>query len=178
MKNIVYNEIKSVENEISESVTRRKYNQLTLMLIEKKLTITAMESCTSGQIASLITDTEGSSAVIKGSFVTYSNEAKIKMGVSKKIIEEFGVYSSQTCCEMASVCRNHYDADIGIGVTGTFGNPDPDNSDSTPGEVFFAIDTSKNTRCFHCTVPAQKTRFLYKMYIADLIVDVLLKKIK
>ncbi|MEI3375806.1 MAG: CinA family protein [Coprococcus catus] len=38
------------------------------LLIEKKITITTMESATSGLIASLITDTEGSSAEFRGAF--------------------------------------------------------------------------------------------------------------
>lgn len=60
-----------------ESDIRNDYKKLTKLLIERGMTITTMESATSGQIASLITDTEGSSAVLKGAFVTYCNEAKI-----------------------------------------------------------------------------------------------------
>ena len=44
-----------------EQEIRNDYRKLTLELIKKKLMITTMESATSGQIASLITDTEGSS---------------------------------------------------------------------------------------------------------------------
>ena len=57
-----------------EREIREHYHDLTERLIEKKLTITTMESATSGQIASLITDTEGASAILKGAFITYSNE--------------------------------------------------------------------------------------------------------
>ena len=46
-----------------------------------RILITTMESCTAGQIASLLTDTSGSSAIIEGAFVTYSNDAKITCGV-------------------------------------------------------------------------------------------------
>ena len=60
-----------------EKDIRKDYKKLTELLIKKGLTITTMESATSGQIASLITDTEGASAVLKGAFITYSNEAKI-----------------------------------------------------------------------------------------------------
>ena len=52
------------------------------LLIEKKKTIATMESCTGGFVASSITDIDGSSNVLKFSAVTYSNEYKIKMGVS------------------------------------------------------------------------------------------------
>ena len=50
-------------------------------LIEHGISISTMESCTSGLLASAITDTEGASAIFKGGFVTYSNEAKIRQGV-------------------------------------------------------------------------------------------------
>ena len=49
-----------------ESDIRNNYRALTKCLIEKHLSITTMESATSGQIASLITDTEGASAILKG----------------------------------------------------------------------------------------------------------------
>ena len=66
--------------------------KLTKLLIERGMTITTMESATSGQIASLITDTEGSSAVLKEAFVTYCNEAKIMQGVPAEILEKYTVY--------------------------------------------------------------------------------------
>ena len=72
-----------------ESDIRNDYKKLTKLLIERGMTITTMESATSGQIASLITDTEGSSAVLKGAFVTYCNEAKIMQGVPAEILEKY-----------------------------------------------------------------------------------------
>ena len=33
-----------------------------------------------------------------------------------------------------------FGTDIGIGVTGSFANPDPDNADSVPGTVFYALN--------------------------------------
>ena len=137
-----------------------------------------MESCTAGQIASLLTDTSGSSAIIEGAFVTYSNEAKIQIGVSEKIINEYGVYSKETAAEMATVCREFYDADIGIGVTGTFGNVDPKNKDSVPGKVFVAISTREGTESFYCEVPEQPSRLYYKLYIANVIADEIYTKVR
>ncbi|WP_029231797.1 CinA family protein [Butyrivibrio sp. VCB2006] len=158
-----------------EKEVREKYEKLTKLLIEKNLTITTMESCTSGQIASLITDTEGASAIMKGAFVTYSNEAKIRQGVSKDTIEKYGVYSKETATEMAQVCRSFYDADLGIGVTGSFGNVDPNNADSVPGEVYFAIATRNAVQSYYCEVPPQPTRLDYKLYMAGRIVENLLE---
>ena len=80
----------------NEKTIREHYRGLTKLLIEKNLTITTMESATSGQIASLITDTEGSSAILKGAFITYCNEAKIQQGVPAEILDKFTVYSRET----------------------------------------------------------------------------------
>lgn len=164
-------EIKGAEGIVDEKTVRKKYEDLTKYLIEKEITITTMESCTSGQVASLITDTEGASAVLKGAFITYSNEAKIAQGVPGETIEKYGVYSAETALAMAVACRDAMHADIGIGITGSFGNADPNNADSTPGEVYFAIADEKGIRPYHCTVPEQPTRLSYKLYMSEVIVD-------
>ena len=71
------------------------------------MTITTMESATSGQIASLITDTEGSSAVLKGAFVTYCNEAKIMQGVPAEILEKYtGIFEGDSGGYGESLCEN------------------------------------------------------------------------
>ena len=57
-------------------------------------TISTMESCTGGYIASSITNISGSSLVFKFGAVTYSNEYKIKMGVDEGIINKYSVYKS------------------------------------------------------------------------------------
>ena len=168
------------ENDAShlEKEVREKYDQLVQHLIKNNISVTAMESCTAGQIASLLTDTSGSSAIMKGAFVTYSNEAKIRAGVSEKTINEYGVYSKETAAEMARVCREYYDADIGIGVTGSFGNVDPKNEDSVPGEVYFAISTREGTESFYCEVPEQPSRLYYKLYMANVIADEIIKTVR
>ena len=173
---IACREIDGARGTVDEAATREKYRQLTLKLIESGRTITTMESCTSGQVASLITDTEGASAVMPGAFVTYSNAAKVLMGVPAETIEAFGVYSAQTADAMARACRENCGTDIGVGVTGTFGNVDPNNADSAPGEVYFAIDRADGTTVWHCAVPAQPSRLSYKLYMADVIAGRLLAR--
>lgn len=168
-------EVKGAETVVDESQVRRQYEKLTRLLIERGVRITTMESCTSGLIASLITDTEGSSAILKGAFVTYSNEAKVMQGVPAQVIEQYGVYSAQTAAAMAKACRTTFSANIGVGVTGSFGNVDPNNADSVPGEVYFALATDDGTACYHCEVPEQASRSAYKMYMADVIVRPLLQ---
>ena len=193
--------------EYNESEIRNHYHGLTDLLIERGLTITTMESATSGQLASLITDTEGSSAVLKGAFVTYCNEAKILQGVPAEILERYTVYSGETAEAMAEACRKAYDADIGIGVTGTMGNVDPANPEaSVPGQVYFAIamrgareeeavsggpaassPAASNpangpasdilTSSYYVELAPQPTRLMYKLAVAEEIYQVLMGKL-
>lgn len=165
-----------MEKQYDEKETRRMYERITRTLIQKGLTITTMESATSGQIASLITDTEGASVVLKGAFVTYCNEAKIMQGVPAEILEKYTVYSRETAAAMAKACRETYGADIGIGVTGTMGNVDPANlGASVPGQVYFAIDFKGNVKTFFVELPAQPTRLAYKLAVAWEVGEVLEK---
>ena len=142
------------------------YRAITKALIEKNISITTMESCTAGLIASLITDTEGSSAILKGAYITYSNQAKVQAGVPQKIIDKYGVYSIDTALAMASACRKAFGADIGIGVTGSMGNVDPANGDSVPGEIYFAIDFKGTVKSHHIKILPQESRFDYKLAVA------------
>ena len=150
-----------------ELSVRRRYEKLTRTLIRRGLSITTMESCPSGQIASLITDTEGASAILKGAYITYSNEAKIMAGVSADTIEKYGVYSVETAQAMAAACKKAFRADIGIGVTGTMGNMDPANPEGIPGEIFFAVAADDGISCKRMELSPQPTRLRYKLVAAD-----------
>lgn len=159
-------------------MVREKYKKLTLMLIEKHISISTMESATSGQVASLITDTEGASAVFRGSLVTYSNEMKVRMGVPAEIIERYSVYSKETAIEMARVSMETFGTDIGIGITGTMGNIDPENKiSSIPGQVYFAIGYGDAIQTYYVEIPAQETRLDYKLAVAEEIYKELMKVI-
>jgi len=161
-----------------EAEIRADYRKLTRYLIEKGLTITTMESATSGQIASLITDTEGSSAVLKGAFITYCNEAKIMQGVPAEVIEKHSVYSKETASAMAKACAKAYGADIGIGVTGTMGNVDPENPDSSePGQVYFAVMINGDISSYNIELEPQQTRLDYKLAVAKEVFDVLMSEL-
>mgnify|MGYP000031337880 FL=1 len=104
-------------------------------LIDTHTTVSTMESCTSGMIASTITDTEGASAIFPGGYVTYLNETKIFIGVEEEIIRKYGVYSKECAEEMARTVQAKMHTDIAIGITGTTGNIDPNNADSMQGVV-------------------------------------------
>lgn len=108
-------------------------------LIASHTTISTMESCTSGLIASLITDTEGASAIFPGGYVTYLNETKVLAGVDPAVIRQYGVYSPECAEAMARTVQKNLHTAIAIGITGTTGNLDPNNADSVQGVVYFCI---------------------------------------
>ncbi len=87
-------------------------------LIANKISISTMESCTGGLLASLITDISDASNVFKFGAVTYSDVYKIKMGVDKEIIDKYTVYSKEVAIEMAKAISKFTNSDLGVGVTG------------------------------------------------------------
>ena len=72
------------------------------ILKSKKLTVTTAESCTGGLIAGTLVNAPGISEVYKEGYITYSNEAKIKLlGVKEETLRQYGAVSRQTAIEMA-----------------------------------------------------------------------------
>ena len=147
-------------------------------LIDTNTTISTMESCTSGLIASMITDTEGASAVFPGGYVTYLNKTKILCGVDEKIIKEHGVYSKQCARAMAETAQKNLHTEIAVGITGTTGNVDPNNADSMQGKVFFCILVGEKAYDFEYNAEVtQMSRHEIKELYADKVFEELAKLI-
>ena len=99
-----------------------KMQELQDILKRNGETITCAESCTGGLIASMITELSGSSAVFKGSVVTYCNEIKEQeLGVKKETMIKYGAVSTQTVDEMLEGVIKKFDADYAIAVSGVAG---------------------------------------------------------
>ena len=105
----------------------------------KGQTVSTMESCTGGAVVNAITNIPGASQVLKYSAVTYCNEFKIKMGVSKDVIDKYSVYSMETAREMALAITKFALSDFGIGVTGKLGKRDINNEFGDDNQVFISI---------------------------------------
>ena len=92
------------------------------LLSKKKLTISFVESCTGGLLASSITSISGSSKVFNMGLVTYSNNAKVKLlQVPKKTITKYGAVSYETCLSMVKNLSKISKANISISITGVAG---------------------------------------------------------
>lgn len=143
-------------------------------LIAGRKTISTMESCTSGLIASMITDTEGASAIFPGGYVTYLNETKVFIGVEEAVIRQYGVYSKECARAMAQTVKEKLRTDIAIGITGTTGNIDPNNADSVQGEVYFCILIDDKIYDYKLEENVAKmTRYEIKQMYADRVFEAL-----
>lgn len=117
-------------------------------LIENKETISTMESCTGGNLANEITNVSGSSEVLKFSAVTYSNEYKIKMGVSKDTIDKYSVYSMEVAREMSKCISEFTSSTYGVGITGKLNRVDKNNLFGEDNVVYFSIYHSKDNKYY------------------------------
>jgi len=141
---------------------KRLVEAIVRMLEDRGETISFMESCTGGYLASHITNVSGSSNVLKVSLVTYSNEYKVKFGVDKVMMEEAGVYSNFTSNEMALKVSEFAKSNWGVGITGQLG--------IEPSMVYYTIyrDEGNNVEFFdYCILAEGKTREEKKEYIAN-----------
>ncbi len=116
-----------------------KIEKLVRLLEEKKKTISTMESCTGGGVANAITNIEGASDILHYAAVTYSNEFKIKMGVSKKVIDTYTVYSMETAKEMSKNIALFANSSYGVGITGMLNAIDSVNPSKNPNLVYISI---------------------------------------
>ena len=91
-------------------------------LIKKKIKISFAESCTGGMLASSITSVNGASKVFNLGFITYSNQAKIKiLKINKQIIKKYGAVSAECCKAMVVNLSKISKANINISITGIAG---------------------------------------------------------
>ena len=126
------------------------------LLLDKRLTLSAMESCTGGLLAVKMTDLPGSSAYFGGGIVSYTDAVKIASGVDAALIRDHGAVSAEVAQSMASAVRAHMSTDIGVGITGVAG---PSPLEGKPaGTVFIAIDAGAQTRVISRTFPGKRQR--------------------
>ena len=102
------------------------------------LRVVTAESCTGGLVAAALTEIAGSSDVVEGGFVTYSNEAKIGLlDVSEEVLETFGAVSIAVAWGMAQGALARSNADTAVAITGIAG-PAGGSERKPVGTVVFA----------------------------------------
>ena len=126
-------------------------------LIQKKLKISFVESCTGGMLASSITSVSGASKIFNLGLITYSNSAKINvLKIKKSIIKKYGAVSAECCEAMVNNLAKISKAQINVSVTGIAG-PNGGSKLKPVGLVFIGVKKS-NKILITKNIFKQKTR--------------------
>lgn len=145
-------------------------NILVNKLKELNYTISFAESCTGGLLASTIINVSGSSSVIKESYVTYSEEAKMKiLGVNKNTLETYTVYSKEVAIEMAKGLKKISNSNVCVSVTGIA------ESDKNECCCYYCIviNDEKIVKKYSTSGPRNVVRANYVMHILGEILEIL-----
>ena len=109
------------------------------LLIEKKISISTVESCTGGMLASKLVNVPGVSNVFANGFITYSNQSKVDvLGVDPDVIKTYGTVSKETAIEMVKGLVKNTATRAGISITGIAG-PDGGTPEKPVGSVYVAV---------------------------------------
>ena len=113
---------------------------------ERGITISTAESCTGGLIAGALTAVPGSSEVVQGAIVSYSNEVKMNaLGVSSADLEAHGAVSSQVVEQMATGSKERLGTDISVSVSGIAG-PGGGSKEKPVGTVWFGLASPQGVK--------------------------------
>ena len=109
---------------------------------EKGLTVGVAESCTGGLLGARLTAIPGSSDVVVGGVIAYSNALKTSMlGVPSTALAEQGAVSEPVVRAMASGARSATGSSIGVAITGIAG-PGGGTEEKPVGTVWIASDVA------------------------------------
>ena len=115
---------------------QRMEEQVYSLLKKYHITLSTAESATGGMIASKLVNVPGISEFFQQGYVTYSNDAKVKMiGVERSLIDTYGVVSHEVAENMAVSAARTAGTDAALSVTGVAG-PDGGTKDCPVGTVF------------------------------------------
>jgi PncC family amidohydrolase len=132
-----------------------------------------MESCTGGELASLITDIAGSSNYFAGGIVAYTREVKASFGVDVATMDRHGLISAETALSMADAARCRLSADVGIGTTGVAGDEPVEGK--APGTCFLAVNVLGDETVREVHRPGR--RDISKRYFALCALDLLRRRL-
>jgi nicotinamide-nucleotide amidase len=114
-------------------------------LRKKGYTIAAAESCTAGMFSARLVNVPGASDVLNESFITYSNDAKMKyLGVKEETLNTVGAVSEETARQMAEGVAKTAKAEVGVGITGLAG-PGGETPDKKAGLVYVGVCVNGKT---------------------------------
>jgi len=108
---LVDEHIWGTDDDTLETVTGR-------LLMDKGLSLAAMEDYSGGWLTASLTDLPESLTFFRGGLIATSDEAKVAFGVGADVISRYGAVSPEVAQAMAEAARELLGADVGIGITG------------------------------------------------------------
>jgi nicotinamide-nucleotide amidase len=117
-----------------QAVARR-----TMHVAQKRgLTLVTVESCTAGALACALSEIEGASETLHGSFVVYTKLNKTAaLGIPAELIAVHSAVSAPVAEAMARAGLKRTPADIAMAITGVAG-PEPDEDGNPVGLAYVA----------------------------------------
>lgn len=135
--NIISTENEEIEEKVVQELKRLQWK------------ISFCESCTGGALASKLVNVSGASEIFSESFITYSNEAKIKyVHVDPLTLEKFGAVSAETVVEMVNGLSKLTSSEVAIAVSGIAG-PTGGSILKPIGLVYYAIKVKDKVTISH-----------------------------
>ncbi len=121
-------------------------NAVLELLKSRGETVCFAESCTGGRVAASMIDSPGASDVIKESYITYSDDVKMRvLGVNPDTLANFTAVSAECAREMAEGAKKISGADWAVSVTGVAG-PDGGTILTPVGTVFVGVAGPEGTK--------------------------------
>ena len=132
------------------------------ILTKKKIKNSFAESCTGGLLASSITSISGASKVFNLGFITYSNQAKIKvLKINNSIIRKYGAVSHECCYAMVKNLSKISKANINVSITGIAG-PKGGSKKKPVGLVYIGVKKGNKIEVNKCLFKSKKRSSIQK----------------
>ncbi len=141
------------------------------LLLDRRATLSAAESCTGGLLAERLTRIPGSSAYFLGGVVCYSNELKTAWAdASPEMIAAKGAVSCEVAVALAQGIRRRTGSMLGVGITGVAG-PGGGTEDKPVGTVYVALAAPNGTkeRLVHLPGDREAIRFYATQIALDMV---------
>lgn len=147
------------------------------ILSKKSMCISVAESCTGGLVSSRLTDIAGSSSYIKENYVTYANEAKMKLlGVGEETLKNHGAVSAECAQEMVTGLLETSGCDVALITTGIAG-PGGATADKNVGLLYVAVKNKYATKVKKIEIKSsynrKKMKFLFSQKALEFLIDFL-----
>lgn len=171
-KELVNNVSKQIYNKIAEHIYGEDEVSIQEVVVnkikEKNMKISVAESLTGGMVAENLVNIPSASDILDESYVTYSDEAKIKLlGVNRQTLENYGDVSEETAKEMAIGVFKASKANIGLSTTGIAG-PTGGTEEKPVGLVYIGVCINGDVKVYKHIIKGNREKIRLRTTILAL----------